>query len=71
MASMEPIDITSSDSDSDLREIDNYRDESPEREAVSSVNAAVTRRLPPGWGVHYSNPGKLTLLRTSTLCWNS
>lgn len=45
MASVDPIDISStdSDSDSDLREIDNYRDESPVRDTVSSVN---TRTLP-------------------------
>lgn len=43
MASVNPIDISSSDSDSDLREIDNYRDESPGRETTSSIR---TRTLP-------------------------
>ncbi|KAL8526409.1 hypothetical protein ACS0TY_015567 [Phlomoides rotata] len=43
MASVDPIDISSSDSDSDLREIDNYRDESPERDTTSSIR---TRTLP-------------------------
>lgn len=43
MASADPIDISSSDSDSDLREIDNYTDESPGRDTTSSVR---TRTLP-------------------------
>ncbi|CAA2960840.1 helicase-like transcription factor CHR28 [Olea europaea subsp. europaea] len=44
MASVDPIDITSSDSDSDLREIDNYRDESPVRDTAASASSRV---LPP------------------------
>ncbi|PIN05671.1 Helicase-like transcription factor HLTF/DNA helicase RAD5, DEAD-box superfamily [Handroanthus impetiginosus] len=45
MASMDPIDISSTDSDSDLREIDNYRDESPARDTESSINS----RILPAW----------------------
>ncbi|CAA0830604.1 SNF2 domain-containing protein / helicase domain-containing protein / zinc finger protein-related [Striga hermonthica] len=45
MASLDPIDISSSDSDSDLREIDNYRDESPIRDTSSSVPP----RILPAW----------------------
>ncbi|CAA2995857.1 helicase-like transcription factor CHR28 [Olea europaea subsp. europaea] len=44
MASMDLIDISSSDSDSDLREIDNYRDESPVRDSAASSSSRV---LPP------------------------
>ncbi|XP_011095177.1 helicase-like transcription factor CHR28 [Sesamum indicum] len=45
MASVDPIDISSTDSDSDLREIDNYRDESPVRDTASSINS----RILPSW----------------------
>ncbi|CAI9768429.1 unnamed protein product [Fraxinus pennsylvanica] len=44
MASVDLIDISSSDSDSDLREIDNYRDESPVRDTASFSSSRV---LPP------------------------
>ncbi|XP_073297854.1 helicase-like transcription factor CHR28 isoform X1 [Primulina huaijiensis] len=51
MASLDPIDISSSsDSDSDLREIDNYREGSPVTNSASSVNL----RVLPSWGS--SNP---------------
>ncbi|XP_051130364.1 helicase-like transcription factor CHR28 isoform X2 [Andrographis paniculata] len=50
MASVHPIEISSSstdsDSDSDLREIDNYKDESPARDTASSLNS----RILPSWG---------------------
>ncbi|KAG8377152.1 hypothetical protein BUALT_Bualt09G0138800 [Buddleja alternifolia] len=45
MDSVDPIAISSSDSDSDLREIDNYRDESPVRDTASSINS----RILPSW----------------------
>nr|AMP82929.1 LRR receptor-like serine/threonine-protein kinase [Catalpa bungei] len=45
MASADPIDISSTDSDSDLREIDNYKDESPVRDTASSINS----RILPAW----------------------
>ncbi|XP_073138962.1 helicase-like transcription factor CHR28 isoform X2 [Henckelia pumila] len=54
MASFDPIDISSSDSDSDLREIDNYREGSPVTDSASSVNY----RVLPSWGP--SNPPHLT-----------
>ncbi|KZV41094.1 hypothetical protein F511_14070 [Dorcoceras hygrometricum] len=53
MASLDPIDISSSDSDSDLREIDNYREGSPVTDSASSV-----KRVLPSWGS--SNPPRST-----------
>ncbi|XP_047945417.1 helicase-like transcription factor CHR28 isoform X3 [Salvia hispanica] len=42
MASAEPIDISSSDSDdSDLWEIDNYREDSPSRDTATTINGGV------------------------------
>lgn len=38
MASVDPIDISSTDSDSDFREIDNYIAESPDKDVTSSTN---------------------------------
>lgn len=64
MASMDLIDISSSDSDSDLREIDNYRDESPVRDSAASSSSRV---LPP-WASSTPDPTskKLSFLNVNT-----
>ncbi|KAL6568732.1 hypothetical protein OROHE_004416 [Orobanche hederae] len=54
MASVDPIDISStdsgsSDSDSDLREIDNYRDESPVRD--TNTSSSISSRILPDWAI--------------------
>ncbi|KAL2541270.1 SNF2 domain-containing protein/helicase domain-containing protein/zinc finger protein-related [Abeliophyllum distichum] len=62
MASVDPIDISSSDSDSDLREIDNYRDESPVRDTAASASSRV---LPP-WASSIPN-----LTGYNNISWNA
>ncbi|KAL7095058.1 hypothetical protein ACP275_10G001500 [Erythranthe tilingii] len=59
MDSVGPIDISSTDSDSDLREIDNYRDESPERDTLSSMNS----RILPSWASSTHSTGQTGLSR--------
>ncbi|KAL6520832.1 hypothetical protein OROGR_017401 [Orobanche gracilis] len=54
MAPVDPIDISSTDSgssdnDSDLREIDNYRDESPVRD--TNTSSSISSRILPDWAI--------------------